>query len=216
MNAELRVPCRNFVQYRLVTSDLFVNSIARIDAANAEDPRTESVGGVDRPKELVYSERMSAWIEKLDPNASEALRLAARAQHIRRWEIPRSDYPMDRAGYYKWRTTLYKFHARKAAEILREVGYDVECIARVESLLQKKNLKTDPEAQMLEDAACLVFLESYFAEFADRGDIDEEKMIDILRKTWRKISERAHEFALGLPMPAAARTLVERALSASP
>jgi hypothetical protein len=193
---------------------LFASAIARIDIANAEDPRTEPVGGVERPRELVYSERMSAWVERLDPNASEALRLAARAQHIRRWEIPRSDYPMDRAGYYKWRTTLYKFHARKAAEILRDIGYGDDCIGRVESLLQKKDLKTDPEAQMLEDAACLVFLESYFAEFADRDDINEEKMIDILRKAWHKMSERAQRSALKLRMPDAARVLVERALGA--
>ncbi len=191
---------------------LFASAIARIDVANAEDPRTEPVDGVERPRELLYSERMSAWVERLDPNASEALRLAARAQHIRRWEIPRSDYPMDRAGYYKWRTTLYKFHARKAAEILGDIGYGDECIRRVESLLQKKDLKTDPEAQTLEDAACLVFLESYFAEFADRDDINEEKMIDILRKAWQKMSERAQRLALRLRMPDAARVLVERAL----
>jgi hypothetical protein len=180
----------------------FTAAVARIDAANAEDPNG---------KELLYSQRMSAWLDRVEPDAPEALRLAARAQHVRRWAIPRSDYPMDRIGYLTWRTTLYKFHAEQAAGILREVGYDEGTIARVASLVRKERIKTDPEAQTLEDVICLVFLENYFAEFAAQHD--GEKVVGILRKTWRKMSERGRGVALTLEIPAEARRLVERALS---
>ncbi len=175
--------------------------MARIDSANGEDPAG---------KEVLYSERMSCWLDKLEPGAGPALRLAARAQHIRRWVIPRSSYPMDRIGYLTWRTTLYKFHAESAAGILRDVGYDDETIARVEGLIRKERIKSDPEAQTLEDVICLVFLENYFAEFAEGHD--PEKVIGILRKTWKKMSERGQAEALKLDMPEAARGLVERAL----
>jgi hypothetical protein len=180
----------------------FARALARIDAANAEDP----LG-----KELLYSQRMSAWLDRIEPDASEALRLAARAQHIRRWTIPRSDYPMDRIGYLKWRTTLYRFHADEAAAILREVGYDEPAVARVGSLIRKERIKQDAEAQTLEDVICLVFLENYFAEFAAQHD--GEKVVGILRKTWRKMSERGRGVALTLAMPPEARRLVERAVS---
>jgi hypothetical protein len=180
----------------------FQQAIARIDTANAADPAG---------KELLYSQRMSAWLERVDPNASAALRLAARAQHIRRWMIPRSDYPMDRIGYLKWRTTLYKFHADEVSKILKDVGYDEETIHRVAALVRKERIKADAEAQALEDVICLVFLENYFAEFAAAHE--DEKVIGILRKTWKKMSERGHELALALPMPETARQLVERALS---
>src|SRR5687768_4623586 len=157
----------------------FRAAIARIDSANAEDP----LG-----KELLYSQRMSQWLERIEPAASEPLRLAARAQHIRRWTIPRSSYPIDRIGYLTWRTTLYKFHADEISRILRETGYDDPTIARVASLVRKDRIKTDPEAQTLEDVVCLVFLENYFADFATGHD--QEKVIGILRKTWNKMSER--------------------------
>jgi hypothetical protein len=180
----------------------FIAAIERIDAANAQDPHG---------KELLYSQRMSAWLERIEPDAPEALRLAARAQHIRRWTIPRADYPMDRIGYLKWRTTLYRFHADEAAGILREVGYDEPTIARVASLVRKEQIKSDPDAQTLEDVICLVFLENYFAEFA--AGHDEDKVINILRRTWKKMSERGRGTALTLEIPAAAKRLVERALS---
>ena len=130
---------------------------------------------------------MTDWLEKLYPQASEALHLAARAQHIRRWEVPRSGYPMDRAGYHRWRTGLYKFHADAAGEILIDAGYDAATIDRVRSMLQKQRLKTDAETQALEDVICVVFLENYFAEFAARHD--DEKVIVILRRTWAKIHD---------------------------
>jgi hypothetical protein len=181
----------------------FDEAIARIDAANALDPSG---------KELVYSQRMSEWLLRVAPAASVALRLAARGQHLRRWMIPRSDFPMDRIGYLTWRTTLYKFHAEEVAKILREAGCDDATIGRVAILVRKERIKSDAEAQALEDVICLVFLENYFAEFAAAHD--EEKVIGILRKTWKKMSERGHELAMGLAMPEEARRLVERALAA--
>src|SRR3954471_24845662 len=129
----------------------FNDAIARVDAVNSLDPAG---------KELLYSRRMSEWLDRVEPAASDALRLAARAQHVRRWTIPRSDFPMDRIGYLTWRTALYKFHADQAADLLRAAGYDDDpTIARVASLIRKERLKTDPEAQTLEDVICLVFLE---------------------------------------------------------
>ena len=178
----------------------FQTAIDHIDAANAAVPA-----------EVLYAQRMTAWLDRLYPDASEALRLAARAQHIRRWEIPRGSYPMDRAGYHRWRTALYTFHAETADSILRGVGYPDATIARVRALLRKERLKSDPEMQALEDVACLVFLENYFADFAPKHD--EEKVITILRRTWAKMSPRGHVAALELKMEPAARSLVEKALA---
>ncbi len=192
-------------------TERFQAAIARFDAANGEDPRRIVVQGRECPYELLYAERMTHWLEQLAPDASEVLQLAARSQHICRWEIPRSDFPLDRAGYYRWRITLYGFHAEKAGAILRAVGYDETIAARVEQLLQKKNLKTDPEMQLLEDVICLVFLEHYFADFSKEHEPD--KVVNILRKTWGKMSPRGQAAALKLEMPHDARLLVERALS---
>lgn len=189
----------------------FNAALARFDAANAHDPNMTIVDGCPQPKELIYARRMTAWLDRLAPNASEPLRLAARGQHLMRWSIPRDTFPIDRSGYLKWRTTLYDFHAGRAGEILREVGYDDETIARVQSLIRKQGIKTDPEMQTLEDVICLVFLDNYFAEFA--ADHDEEKLIRILKRTWAKMSPRGHEAALGLKLPQRERTLIERALS---
>ena len=186
-------------------------AIARLDAANAEDPNVETVDGVAYPKELLYAQRMTAWLDRLAPDASEALRLAARAQHIRRWAIPRRDYPMTRTGYLKWRTTLYRFHADTAGDVLREVGYDDATIAAVQSLLRKEGLKRNPDMQCLEDVVCLVFLESYFADFAPQ--VDEQKVLDILRKTWKKMSARGQQAARHLALPRAAHALLEKALT---
>ena len=192
---------------------LFELAVTRFDDANRADPRKVTLDGQEIPFELLYAQRMSHWLDRLDPNASEAVRLAARSQHIRRWEIPRSDYAMDRAGYYQWRIRLYGYHAEKAGEILREVGYDDATIMRVQQLLQKKNIKTDPEMQLLEDVICVVFLENYFADFSQAHEPD--KVVDILQKTWRKMSPRGQQAALGLKIPDAALKLVERALGSS-
>jgi hypothetical protein len=193
------------------TDPRFTAAIDRFDAANARDPNVTVIDGTPQPKELIYARRMTDWLDRLEPDASEPVQLAARSQHLMRWSIPRDAYPMDRAGYLKWRTTLYDFHADRAAEVLRDVGYDDVTIARVRSLVRKEKIKADPEMQLLEDVICLVFLENYFAEFA--ADHDEEKLIRILRRTWAKMSPRGHEAALGLSLPERERKLVEAALA---
>ncbi|MEC9298126.1 MAG: DUF4202 domain-containing protein [Gemmatimonadota bacterium] len=194
-------------------TDRFQRVIRSIDQANGEDPNSEVVDGVAWPKEQLYGMRMQEWVEELDPGASEALRIAARSQHIRRWEIPRSDYPMDRRGYLRWRTTLYAFHADRASEILRDQEYDTETIERVRALLQKRNLRGDTEVQTLEDAAALVFLVHHLDDFLERDDIAEEKAIDIIRKTWKKMTERGHEAASALALSDESTALLEKALA---
>jgi hypothetical protein len=188
-------------------TDQFQSAIEKTDAANAQDPTL--IASI--PAELVYARRMTDWLHRLYPDAGEPLQLAARAQHIRRWMIPRSKYPMTRAGYHQWRTTLYSFHADEAAKILQEVGYDDATIARVRSLLKKEKLKADPETQALEDVACLVFLENYFADFALKHE--EKKVIDILRRTWKKMSDRGQAAAMNLPLPPETQRLVAKALA---
>jgi hypothetical protein len=190
----------------------FTEALRRFDAANAEDPYREVVDGVSYPKELLYAQRLTAWLERFAPEASEALRLAARSQHIRRWMIPRDCYPMDRRGYLLWRTTLGKFHGDTAATILREVGYEEATIQRVRSLLRKEGLKRDPEVQCLEDVICLVFLESYCADFAAQHDA--AKALGILRKTWSKMSPRGREVARTAGLRAEVQRLIDAALAA--
>ena len=178
-------------------SSRFKDAIARFDAANAEDPNKEMFEGKEYHKEVLYAERMTAWLNKFEPNASEALKLAARAQHICRWKTPRSDYPMNRKGYNDWRTTLAKFHGDTAAAIMKQVGYDDAMCEKVRELLLKDRIKLeDPDGQTLEDVICLVFLEYYFVPFAPH--YSEPKLISIVQKTWKKMSERGHEAALTL------------------
>jgi hypothetical protein len=180
----------------------FLLAIARFDAANAQDPRRESDGGLERPKELLYAERLTAMLERYAPEASEALRLAARCQHIQRWKVPRADYPMTRPGYHQWRTRLRDFHADLAATILREAGYDEAIIGRVRALIRKEALKSDAEAQALEDIVDLVFLESYLDDFvAKHSGYDHAKFVDILKKTARKMSTRGRAAATTLIYP---------------
>ena len=172
----------------------FDDAIRRFDEANAEDPNTETVDGQSLPKELIYGHRMSARLAIFAPDAPETVQLAARAQHIRRWEAPRDSYPEGRAGYLKWRTELHKRHAEIAGGIMDDVGYDPDTIDRVQTLLRKRGLKTDPDVQLMEDVICLVFLEHYFHDFAQKHD--EEKLIPIVQKTWKKMTDKAHEAAL--------------------
>ncbi|MDH3230854.1 MAG: DUF4202 domain-containing protein [Alphaproteobacteria bacterium] len=188
-------------------------ALAAFDEANADDPNRVEAEGLQWPKELLYARQMTLWLERFAPDASEALQLAARCQHIRRWDIPRDSYPRDRVGYLKWRTELKHMHARIAGEILEKVGYEADMIARVQLLLKKERLKSDPEAQTLEDVVCLVFLENWFADFSKQHDPD--KVVDIVGKTWKKMSPAAHRAALALAgdLPSDARTLVERALA---
>lgn len=181
----------------IMTSNLYQAAIAAFDKANAEDPNKETANGKEYPKELLYAQRMTEMQERYAPDASEAVKLACRAQHIQRWKTPRSDYPMDRNGYLQWRTGLYKFHAETAGRLMKEVGYDDEMIERVKTIVGKKALKVNPETQMMEDVVDLVFIEHYMLHFAQqKPDYTEDKWIPIIKKTWDKMSERAHEFAL--------------------
>ncbi len=190
-------------------SGRFRDAVARFDRANAEDPRAETVDGVAHPKELLYARRMSAALERFAPEASEVVRLAARCQHVRRWTVPRADYPPGRAGYRRWRTDRGRFHAETAGGVLREAGYEDDTVGRVQALLRKERLKADPEAQLLEDVVCLVFLRHYLAPFA--AGHEDEKVVGILRKTWRKMSDRGRAAAREVELAPELRTLVDRA-----
>jgi len=189
--------------------NLFKEAIQAFDEANRLDPNTEDVDGKSVPKELIYGKRMSKKLNEIAPDASEELKLAVRCQHLERWKIPRSDYPKTRRGYHKWRNDLKKYHAKRAAEILYEVGYKPELIDRVKELVQKKRIKTDPEAQLMEDVICLVFLKHYFADFSQKHP--DEKIAKILRKTWKKMSDRGHEWALSLDLTADVKGYIKKA-----
>lgn len=193
----------------------FDAAIAAFDRANSEDPNTEIFEGKTYPKELLYAQRMSEMLARYAPEASEAVQLACRAQHIQRWKSPRGDYPMDKKGYMLWRTNLYKFHAETAGALMKEAGYDEEMIARVKTIVGKKELKTNPETQMMEDVVDLVFIEHYMLAFAGQhADYSEEKWILIIKKTWDKMSDRAHEFALAgkIALPEALVPLILKAV----
>jgi hypothetical protein len=198
-----------------MTQDAYQKAIAAFDLANAEDPNKEVAEGKEYPKELLYALRMSEMQERYAPEAPEVVKLAVRAQHIQRWKVPRSNYPMDRNGYLLWRTGLYKFHAETAADIMQKAGYDEETIARVKTTIGKKGLKVHPETQMMEDVVDLVFLEHYMVGFvAQHPEYDETKWIQIIRKTWQKMSPRAHEFALAgkIKLPEAFVPLILKAV----
>lgn len=190
----------------------FEQAIAQFDALNSKDPNIEVFEGVNYPKEVLYAQRMSQRLLAFAPNASEVLQLAARCQHLCRWEIARSDYPIGKVGYHQWRNSLKRLHADKANKVLTAIGYEEELIERVQFLVLKKQLKKDTETQTLEDVICLVFLEFYFIPFAAKHT--EEKVVDILRKTWRKMSEKGQAAALKLPLSEEAKILVGKALGA--
>ncbi len=189
----------------------FETTIALIDKKNEEDINTYQVADIEYSKELLYSQRMTRTLLKFNPNASKAVQIAARAQHICRWKIARKEYPMDRVGYLKWRETLKKMHADLTAEIMQQVGYDDEFISRVKKIILKKLIKKNEESQLLEDAICLVFLEYYFDEFAEKHT--KEKVIDILQKTWVKMSEKGHEAALKISYSEKGLALVKQAIA---
>ncbi|MEP7215194.1 MAG: DUF4202 domain-containing protein [Anaerolineaceae bacterium] len=196
------------------SSERFAGAIALIDAANGADPNVMRYGGADRPKELLHAELLTRWVETLRPDAPEALRLAARGQHIRRWEHPRTAYPEGRTGYLRWRTGLYTFHAGETSRLLREAGYDSRTVERVSEIIRKQGLGRDPDVQAIEDGLCLVFLETQLDELA--GKVEREKMITILRKTWKKMSAPARALALALTFEPDERALITEALEAEP
>ena len=192
-------------------SEKFNKAIQLFDKANSLDPNKELFEGREYSKELLYAIRMTEQLNKFAPTASEVLQLTVRCQHICRWEIPRDSYEMNRVGYLTWRKNLKDFHAKKAAEILGKVGYDTITIEQVEFLLLKKQLKKNVDTQTLEDVVCLVFLEFYFLKFSKK--YSEEKLIDIVQKTWKKMSEKGHEAALKLALPKEVLALITKALS---
>jgi len=188
----------------------FDAALRRFDEENARDPNSETVASVAHPRELLYAQWLTAWVLKLNSNASEELRLAARCQHLCRWKIPRDSYPMDRPGYLKWRADLKRFHAARAGEILREVGYPESVITRVQNLNLKKNFPGDPESCVLEDALCLVFLQHQLADFAAKTA--DDKVITALQKSWKKMTPAAHAEALKLPYTPHEKVLIDAAL----
>lgn len=196
----------------IVDSERFQRAIEAFERANAGDPNSRMVSGEPRPRELVDAERLAAWVLRLEPNASEALQLAARCQHIRRFEIPRESFPAGRVGYLQWRTRLSHFHADTAARLLAEAGYDSTLIDAVRRINRKQNPQGNPDTQTMEDALCLSFLEFEFEEFCAKHA--EEKLVQVVQKTWKKMSARGHELALGLPFSAASLSIVQRALGA--
>jgi hypothetical protein len=185
--------------------------IAAIDQANAQDPTMALAAGRQEPAELLYGRRMSATLARFAPGASEHLRIAARGQHIERWTVPRRSYPEGRAGYLRWRKDLKERHAGRVGEIMASAGYGSEDIERVRSLVCKERLKTDADAQTIEDVACLVFLEHHLGEFMAK--VEQDKLPGILAKTWNKMSPRGHEQALRLALPPQVPTLLEQGLA---
>ena len=183
-----------------------------IDQLNAEDPNIEIVNNKEIAKELIYGMRMTEMLNEFEPEASLALNIAARGQHICRWEIPRKDYEMNRVGYLTWRKDLKKFHAEKLKTILTELDFETEIINRVSFLIEKKKLKKDNETQTLEDVICLVFLKYYYESFYVKHN--DEKVIDIIQKTWKKMSEKGHEKALKISYSKNGLELIKKALGA--
>jgi len=186
-------------------------AIAAIDAANALDPNVLMIDGTERPKEQAHAEMMTAWVLRLDTDADEAQLLAARAHHLRRWSLPRSDYPDGRAGYLRWRTALKAQHAEEVGEILAGCGYEPDLIDRVQRIIRKQDLRTDPATQTHEDALCLTFLQTQFGELADK--LGDERTIGVVRKTLAKMSDQGRAEALALALSPAEVALVEQALA---
>ncbi len=193
----------------------FQAALRRFDEENSRDPNLQSdKEGSAHPREWIYAQWLTDWVLRLSPCASEELRLAARCQHLCRWVLPRESYPMTRAGYLRWREELKSFHAQKAGEILQEVGYPAEVIARVQSLNLKKNFPEDAESRVLEDALCLVFLEHQLGDLALKTS--EEKVVHALQKAWNKMTPAAREGARKLSYHPREKELLEKALGMPP
>lgn len=194
----------------------FEVAVELIDAANSEDTNLETSDGKELPKELLYSHRMSDMLQRYTPDADDAMKLALRAQHIQRWKYPRNEYPMDRKGYHLWRTNLYTFHADTVAALLVKAGYDDEFIHRVKLAVSKKSLKSNPDTQLLEDVSALVFIEHYMLAFVEKHpEYDEEKWLLIIKRTWNKMTEKAHAFALAgsIKLPESLIPLIQKSVS---
>ena len=192
-------------------SEKFQKAIKRIDHENSKDPRQELHNKTEHPKELLYSLRMTDKLLEYCPNASDELQIAARAQHINRWKIQRNAYSIDRSGYLKWREDLKKMHASVTSNILQEIGYEANFIRRVAFLINKKLIKKDDESQILEDVVCLVFFEYYFETFSMKHN--DEKLHHIIKKTWKKMSNKAQKTALKLQYSTKSFMLIKQAIS---
>ena len=199
-----------------MTQQAFEQVVKLMDAANSEDPNIEMADGKEWPKELLYSHRMADMLARYKPMADHVIQLGIRGQHMLRWKSPRSDYPMNRKGYHQWRTALYTFHANSVAELMEKAGYDEASLERVKQAVGKKAIKVNEDTQLLEDVAALVFIEHYMLAFAEKHpEYDEEKWIDIIRKTWNKMSSDAHDFALSgnLILPEPLIPLIQKSVS---
>lgn len=192
----------------------FERALSAFHGVSAADPERIRTAAGERPRELVQAERLEAWIRRLDPEPSEALLLAAHCQHLGRFLSPRTTYPEGRLGYLRWRSDLAKAHAARATELLQQAGYDEETIERVRTITLKLGLRLHPDVQTMEDALCLSFLEHDYAEFSEKHT--DEKLVDIVAKTWRKMSPRARGLALTLPLSGRPAELVQRALASAP
>ena len=200
-----------------MTQQAFDEVVKMMDTANSEDPNIETAEGKEWPKELLYSNRMAEMLERYKPMADHVIQLGIRGQHMLRWKSPRDAYSMDRKGYHQWRTALYKFHADSVADLMAKAGFDEESLERVRQAVGKKGIKTNEDTQLLEDVAALVFIEHYMLAFAEKHpEYDEAKWIDIIRKTWRKMTDDAHEFALSgkLVLPEPLIPLIQKSLAA--
>ena len=199
------------------SSEMLARTIALIDEANSEDPnKVKDAEGKEWPKELLYSVRMTDMLHRYAPDADEVAEISMRGQHIQRWTSARDSFPMERQGYLQWRTQLYKFHAESTAAIMQEVGYDEESIERVKRAVGKRGIKVNKDTQLLEDVTDLVFIEHYMLAFAEKfPQYDEAKWLDIIRKTWQKMSERAQQFALAgnITLPEPLIPLIQKAVS---
>jgi len=200
-----------------MSQSIFEKAVTLIDAANGEDPnKVTDENGKEWPKELLYSYRMSDMLQRFVPSADDICKLAIRSQHIQRWKSPRNAYPMDRNGYLKWRTDLYKFHADTMGKLMEQAGYGTEDIERAKKMVGKKGIKSNPDTQLLEDVVDLVFIEHYMLEFAGKHpEYSEEKWIEIVRKTWKKMSESGQKFALSgaIRLPEPLVPLIKKALA---
>lgn len=191
--------------------DNIAKAFQLFDEYNKQDPNVLIYEGVQFPEEYFYALNLHEWITKLEPNASEALLIASRCQHIGRWEVARNLYPQGRTGYLKWRSDLAKYHSEKAIAIMKRAGYnDEHLFERVKQIILKRQFKTDHEVQVMEDALCLVFLQFEFEEFMQKHD--EDKLIRILQKTWNKMSLRGREPALSLNYSVQAKEVLQKAL----
>ena len=192
----------------------FDQTLAAIDALHGEDPRSTTMAdGTSLPQELAYAQRMSGWLDRVHNAPNDVLRLAVRAQHLQRWLVPREEYPEGRIGYLTWRRDQGERAGDTTAKLMREVGYSDADAERATAIIRKQGLGRDPDVQALEDCACLVFLENYFADFSRK--IDHDHMVRIVQKTWGKMSPEAHKLALTLPMSDTSAALVKEALESA-